>query len=47
MVEKIKDLLRRGIDRLINNLLLEELPGYLLNQLDTKGAMGADTLYLL
>ena len=47
VVEIVKNLLRRLIDRLIDNPFLEKPPGDFLNQLDAEGIMGTDALYLL
>jgi len=47
VVKIIKYLLRRPVDRLIDNLFPEEFPGNFLNQFDTEGIMGANALYLL
>jgi hypothetical protein len=42
----IENLLGGFINGLINDFLLEKLPGYFLCQLDTKGAMGTNSIYL-
>jgi len=37
MVEIVENILRRPIDRLIDNLFFEEPAGYFLSQLDAEG----------
>jgi hypothetical protein len=47
VIEIVKNLPARFIDRLINNFLLEKLSGYFPHQLDAEGAVKTNALYLL